>query len=62
MSSVKEKEAWKEADAAGDKTRRTNAAYARRQAPFYKVLQGMPISVDAFCYGAIPGVNAYFLS
>jgi len=60
MSSVKEKEAWKEADATGDKTRRTT--YARRKAPFYKVLQGMPIAVDAFCYGALPGVNAYFLS
>jgi DNA cross-link repair 1A protein len=62
MSSFKEKVAWKEADAARNNTRRPNAAYARRKAPFYKILQGMPIAVDAFCYGAIPGVNAYFLS
>jgi len=35
---------------------------ARRAAPFYKVMQGMPIAVDAFRYGKIPGVTAYLLT
>jgi DNA cross-link repair 1A protein len=34
----------------------------RRHAPFYKVMQGMPIAVDAFRYGKIPGVTAYLLT
>ncbi|KAG9100370.1 hypothetical protein FRC06_004202 [Ceratobasidium sp. 370] len=40
----------------------TKAGRQRRPAPFYKVMPGMPIAVDAFCYGQIPGVTAYFLS
>lgn len=33
-----------------------------RPAPFYKILDGMRIAVDAFKYGKIPNVDAYFLS
>jgi hypothetical protein len=67
MSSHKENEIWKEASLAERKLppgqRFNNSAQnGRRKAPFYKVLTGMPIAVDAFKYGAITGVNAYFLT
>lgn len=61
MNSHKEKEVWVEADAAFDGDSRPTRGN-RRKAPFYKVLQGMPIAVDAFCYGTIPGVTTYLLT
>ncbi|KAG8984662.1 hypothetical protein FRB93_006392 [Tulasnella sp. JGI-2019a] len=67
MSSRKENEAWKAAevdlakhDSVVGKARRAEGG--RRKAPFYKVMQGMPIAVDAFRYGKIPGVTAYLLT
>jgi len=63
MSSRKANDVGKEAEMAENSSlHATKANRGRRKAPFYKVLQGMPIAVDAFCYGAIPGVTSYFLT
>ena len=63
MTSHSTKQAWIEADSHEDRSfKPTKANGGRRKAPFYKVLQGMPIAVDAFRYGSIPGVTAYFLT
>ena len=60
MSGHKEREQWKDAEI--DLKRDGKRTFGRRKAPFYKVMTGMPVAVDAFRYGGIPKVTAYLLS
>ncbi|WRT69748.1 uncharacterized protein IL334_006739 [Kwoniella shivajii] len=60
MSGHKERDQWKDAEA--DLKRDGKRFIGRRKAPFYKVMTGMPVAVDAFRYGAIPKVTAYLLT
>ena len=60
MSSKAEDSAWVTA-AAAEKSSRGRPAY-ERTCPFYKIMPGFSICVDAFRYGAIEGCKAYFLS
>lgn len=60
MSGHAEDAAWANAAAAENKSR-GKPAY-ERTCPFYKIMPGFFICVDAFRYGAVQGCNGYFLS
>ncbi|KAL4980977.1 cytochrome P450-domain-containing protein [Aspergillus desertorum] len=60
MAGNAEDAAWAEA-AASDVASRGKQAY-QRTCPFYKIITGFSIAVDAFRYGAVESCNAYFLS
>ena len=60
MSGHAEDAAWAEA-ATNEAQSRGKPAY-QRTCPFYKIMPGMFICVDAFRFGKVEGQNAYFLS